>query len=155
MHGADVPKLSWIAGWAFRPAAAGRLGLIEQRLQFLHDLRALEVKVPRLAGVGFDVVKLARRAGCGVGEDERLELGIVLVAVAAGAWVVEVFPVATADGESARPAKCLLEQVGSDGSAGLAEDCGQQVEAVLGGILGEVIWDSRMISFIRMDYLSV
>jgi len=76
--------------------------LIEHGLQFLYDLRLFEAEVPCLARVGFEVVELARRTGRGVGEHERLETRIVVVAVAAGAGMVEVFPVATTYGESAR-----------------------------------------------------
>ena len=89
----------------------------------------LEVEVLRLAGVSIQVVELAWRAGRGVGEEERFELGILLVAVAAGTGVIEIFPLATADGESARPSKSLLKQVRPDGTAVLAKQRGKQVEA--------------------------
>jgi len=91
-----------------RPASAGGLGLLEQGLQFLHDLRLFEVKISCLAGVGFKVVELARCPGGGVREHQGSETRIVFVSVAAGAGVVDVFPGAAADREGACSAECLV-----------------------------------------------
>ena len=84
------PSASVLAG----SAAAGGFGLFEQRFQFGHDFRTLEGEVLRLAGIGCEVVELVGR---GVGQMERFEAGVVLVAIAAGAGVVEVFPIAATD----------------------------------------------------------
>lgn len=116
---------------AFRPAPARRLGLIQQCLQFQHDLRLLEVQVLRFAGVGFEVVKLARCPGRSVGKGKQPETGGLVVEVPAGACVVEILPVAPADGEIARPAEGLLEQIGPDRTAVLAEKGGKQVERLM------------------------
>ena len=78
-------------------------GSVEQRFQFAHNLGPFEVKVVRFTRIGFEIVELAGRVGRGVGEDERLEAGIVLVAVSAGAGAVEEFPRAATDGERAGP----------------------------------------------------
>jgi|694.fasta_scaffold81450_6 hypothetical protein len=51
------------------------------------------------AGVVLEVVELAWGIGGGFGEDVGGEWGVGEVAVAAGAGVVEVFPMAAADGE--------------------------------------------------------
>lgn len=65
------------------------------------------------------------------------QVGIFFVVVAARAWVIEVFPVAAADGE-VLCRKGLGEKVRAYGLIGRAEPCGQHVEAIFGGMFGEL-----------------
>ena len=58
----------------------------------MHNRGVLVVEVSFFTGVGFEIVELPRRIGRGVGEDERLESGITLVAIAAGAGVRDQLP---------------------------------------------------------------
>ena len=76
--------------------------------------------------------------GCGVREHERLQAGIVFVAVSAGSGVIEIFPWSAPDGERARAGEGLGEQVGADGRGGFAAQGGQQVETVFGGVVGQL-----------------
>lgn len=59
---------------AWRGAAAGGDGLVEERFHVFHAIWVLEVEVGGFAGVCFQVVELARRVRCGVGEDGLLGL---------------------------------------------------------------------------------
>ena len=63
VHGSiTYASISKITRRGVSAAPTGRLGLIEQRFQFFHDLRLIEIEVFGLAGIGFEVVELAGRA---------------------------------------------------------------------------------------------
>ncbi len=117
-------------------AAAGGFGLVEEGFELGDDFGMLVVEVLGFAGVFLEVVELAGRIGGGFGEDVGGERGVGEVAVAAGAGVVEIFPMAAADGEVEGPG--LVEGEGTDGFVGFSEEEGEEVEAVFGGVAGEI-----------------
>ena len=102
----------------------------------------LRVEVPRLAGIGLEVVELSRCLRVGVGQRVLRELRPSAVAIPAGALVVEVLPLAAADRERERDR--LLEQELANGLVTLfTEQDGQQVEAVFGSRVGQLRADDR------------
>lgn len=121
------------AGAGLQPTTAAGLRFFEQGLEFLHDFGVRGVEVLGFAGVGVEVVELARGTGRGVGDHKWLQTGITVVTVSAGARGGEKPPRAAADGECARTAEGLREQIGADGDVVLTALGGQQVEAVFGG----------------------
>ncbi|MHC4177192.1 MAG: hypothetical protein ACYSWU_06780, partial [Planctomycetota bacterium] len=84
---------------AKRCAATALLVLLQLRFQLLHDLRMLEVEIVRFGRVGFKVVELAGSFRCFLNKGARTH-AFAVIAVTAGAPVVEIFPRATANSQS-------------------------------------------------------
>ena len=96
--------------FGFRVTASSGLARFEQALEFLHDLRVLEIEIRRPARISGEVVKLAGTIRRGVGPSVAFEFCIV-VFVPAGAGVVDVFPSAATDGKCASATKGLRQQI--------------------------------------------
>jgi hypothetical protein len=75
-------------------AAAGGFGLFEECFHIGHNFRPSSGQVLRFAGIGVEIVE---RGGRVVPEGERSEF-VLIVSIAAGTWVVEIFSWAAPDG---------------------------------------------------------
>ena len=118
-----------------RGAASARFVFFQLPLERLHDLGVLVVQVGRFAGILGQVVKLARRVRRAFRQGELFHAPFAFapVVVSAGALVVEVLPVAMADGQG--QADRLVQCVFADRLvARLAKQHRQNVVAVLGGV---------------------
>ena len=69
---------------------------------------------------------------------KRFEAGIVLVAIAAGAGVVEEFPGAATDRERPLSTEGLLQDVGTDRRTIVAKPCRQQTKTVFRGVVRQL-----------------